>query len=95
VAAQLRRKAHCLAHRHDAAHDDAVDLAVGQRGLIRLEQAVDQKMPTQAFGVERFDVVAVNGLANFHGMPFKKKMPEVSMGWLSERWVTQSVAFLK
>jgi hypothetical protein len=53
VAAQLGREAHRLRHRHDAAHDDAVDLAVGQRGPVGLEQVLDQEMPAQAGGVQR------------------------------------------
>jgi hypothetical protein len=67
VAPELGREAHHLAHRVDAAHDDAVDLAVGQRGLLRLEQLLHQEVAAQPGGVECAGVFAVDGLADVHG----------------------------
>jgi hypothetical protein len=69
VPAQLGRKGHGAAYRHDAAGDDAVNLAVGQGGFIWLKKTINQKVPTQAFGVEGFEMFAVNGLANVHEVP--------------------------
>ena len=50
-----------------AAHDDPVDLAVGERELVGHEDPVDEEVAAQALGVEGADVVAVDRLADIHG----------------------------
>jgi hypothetical protein len=67
VLAQLGREADSLCDRLDAAHDDPVDLAVGQRRLVGLEQVLHHEVAAQAGGVQAAGVLAVDGLADFHG----------------------------
>ena len=64
---------HAFAHRHDATHDDAVDLAVGQRHRVGLKHVFDQEVTAQAIGVQGTGVVAVDRLTNVHGVfsPYK------------------------
>ena len=64
---ELRREPDLSLHRHHAADDDAVDLAVGQAELIGKEQALDEKVAAQRRGVERLHVLAVQRLADVHG----------------------------
>lgn len=68
-SAQLWRKRHRTVDRHDATDDDAVNLAVGQGGFICFEKAIDQKMAAQTLGVQGLEMIAVNRLANVHGLP--------------------------
>ena len=68
VFGQRFAKSYAFAHRHDAAHDDAVDLAVGQRHRVGLKHVFDQKVTAQAIGVQGTGVVAMDGLTNVHGV---------------------------
>jgi hypothetical protein len=83
VASEFRSEAHRGRHRMDAANDDAIDLAVGEGGRVGLEQVFDQKVATQALGVERAGVFAVNGLADLHDLSAfcegREGLPEVRL----------------
>ena len=58
----------------DAANDDAVDLAVGQRGLLGHEQVLDQEVSAQPAGVEGSRLFAMDGLPDLHAFSWVRAL---------------------